>query len=142
MLKMIQDSPFGRTLKAIRENELAATSFGVDANAFIRKSTILAGALAALAGSLYAIYATYIDPSSFSISESILFVLILVIGGSGNIKGPIIGALIVTLLPEALRFFNITANHAAEMRQVIFGMTIVLLMLLRPHGVAGAYRLE
>jgi branched-chain amino acid transport system permease protein len=139
---IIQSSPFGLTLKSIREDELAASTLCIDANKYIQKTMILSGLMSAIAGALYAVYATFIDPTSFSVNESMLFVMILIIGGSGNIKGPVIGALIITLLPEMLRAFNLNFANAAEIRQVLFGVAIVVLMRIRPQGLGGTYNLK
>jgi branched-chain amino acid transport system permease protein len=102
---------------------------------------MVAGALAALAGGLYASYITFIDPYTFSIAESILMISIIILGGLANNKGAILGALILVILPEALRFVGFPSDIAAQMRQVIYGLMLVLLMIYRPQGMIGEYKL-
>jgi len=135
-------SPFGRTLKAIREDEIAAMGLGKNITKFkIICFTISAG-IAAIAGALYAGYITYIDPTSFTIYESIFILSMIIIGGTGNMKGPVVGVLLVILIPEALRFLKIPDNIAANARQMIYGMLLVILMYFRPQGIAGEYKYE
>lgn len=140
--KRLYFSPFGLVLKAIREDELSAISIGKN----VRKFKILAFAinsgLAAIAGALYAVYVTYIDPTSFNLEESIFILSVVIVGGSGNLKGPIIGTLLMILLPEGLRFLGIPDNVAANVRQIIYAMILILLMRFRPQGLAGEYSFE
>jgi branched-chain amino acid transport system permease protein len=135
-------SPYGRTLQAIREDEIAAASLGKDVNAFKRSAFAWSGAIAAVPGCLFATYTNYIDPTSFGLEESIFILCILVIGGAGNLRGPVIGAIALVLLPELLRFMNIPDSLAANLRQIIYGVAIVVTMRLRPQGIAGRYAFD
>jgi len=134
-------SPFGRVLKAIREDEGAIQVFGY--NTFYYKLVIfvVGAAMAAIAGSLFASYITFIDPSTFVVFESIVILTMIIVGGLANLKGAVLGALVLILLPEALRFVGLPPEIAAQMRQVIFGVLLVLLMLYRPQGLLGEYKL-
>ncbi|HEY4493734.1 MAG TPA: branched-chain amino acid ABC transporter permease [Candidatus Paceibacterota bacterium] len=140
-IKFLIGSPFGRVLKAIRDNEEAIKVFGY--NTYFFKLTILslAAMLCALAGALYASYITYISPPVFYLFESILLISIVTFGGLGSLKGPVIGAVIMVLLPEALRFVGFPPEVAAQMRQAVFGLALILLMLYRPQGLVGEYKL-
>lgn len=131
--------PFGRTLKAIRDDELAATSLGKDVRHFQRKAFVAAGLLAAPAGALLAVYNTYIDPTSFTLEESMLLLCAVIIGGAGTFRGAITGALILIVLPELLRFLKIPDSAAGSIRQMLFGLTVVLIMRWRPKGIFGDY---
>ena len=91
-------------------------------------------ALAAMAGSLYAHYISYIDPTSFTVMESILIISMVIIGGAGSLWGPLIGAVVLVTLPEALRFLGFPSAVGANMRQVIYGI-----LLFRPQGLVGRY---
>lgn len=135
-------SPYGRTLQAVRDDELAALSLGKDVMRFKRSSFLIAGSLAAVAGVLFASYASYIDPSSFTLDESVFILCIVVIGGAGTFQGPIIGALILVLLPEILRFLHMPDAIAANARQAIYGLLLVLIMRFRPQGIAGKYAFD
>ncbi len=97
--------------------------------------------IAALAGSLYASYISYIDPSTFSINESIFVLAIIILGGLASLRGSIVGAAFLILLPEFLRFVGFPDEIAAQMRQVVYGLLLVLLMLYRPQGLIGEYKL-
>jgi branched-chain amino acid transport system permease protein len=97
--------------------------------------------MAAVAGSLYASYITFVDPSGFRLMESIFILAIIILGGLANLRGSILGALFLVLLPEILRFVGFPADIAAQMRQVVYGVILILLMLYRPQGLIGEYKL-
>ncbi len=141
-LRKIYESPFGLTLKSIREDETAAKSLGKPVAKYLLKAFTLSGAVAAIPGVLYATYVTYIDPTSFTLDESIFQVSILMVGGSGNIKGPFWGTLLMILLPEALRFVGLPDAVAANMRQIIYGLLLIVLMFFRSQGIAGEYEVK
>jgi branched-chain amino acid transport system permease protein len=141
MIRLLK-SPFGRILKAIREDELATLSMGKNITAYKIQVFIITCSNAAIAGGLYAWYVSFIDPTSFNLNESIFMIAVVLIGGSGNIKGPIVGTFIMLLLPEVLRFFHMPDNVAANFRQMVFGMLLILLMRFRPQGIAGEYKFE
>jgi branched-chain amino acid transport system permease protein len=141
-LWLLLSSPYGRTLQAIREDGIAAASLGKDVNAFKRSAFVWAGAIAAVPGVLFATYTSYIDPTSFGLEESIFILCILIIGGAGNFRGPVIGAVVLVLLPEVLRFLHIPDSIAANLRQILYGLALVLMMRLRPQGIAGKYAFD
>jgi branched-chain amino acid transport system permease protein len=141
-LRVLHTSPFGRSLRAMREDEIAAIALGKNINSLKAYVFGLAGAFAGLAGVLYAGYMRYIDPSSFGVPESLLLLSMVVIGGLGNLKGPAIGTATILLVPEILRFLSIPDALAASLRQCIYGATIIILMRVRPRGIAGEYKLQ
>jgi branched-chain amino acid transport system permease protein len=130
-------SPFGRVLRAIREDEVFAQTLGKNTVAFKVKAFAVSAALAAAAGSLYAHFAGYIDPSSFTVMESVLVISMVIVGGAGSRWGPLIGAAVLVTLPEALRFVGLPAATAANLRQLLYGALLVAMMLARPAGLAG-----
>ena len=136
-LYMLMRSPFGRTLNAIRADEQVVQSLGRNTAAFKSWAFFISAAVAGLAGVIYAAYVSYIDPTSFTLDESIFIISALFIGGIGNIKGPILGALFVVLLPELLRFVGLPDSVAAPLRQVIYGLALILVMYFRPQGLWG-----
>jgi len=142
VLWRISSSPFGRVLKAIREDELATKALGKNTTNLKIVSFMFAAGIAAVSGALYAAYVTYIDPTSFTIAESIFILSIVLIGGSGNLKGPILGAIFLVVLPEVLRFLNIPDTIAPNVRQMIYGAILVFLMRYRSQGIAGEYKFE
>lgn len=130
-------SPFGRALNAIRADETTVKSLGRDTTMLKSWAFFLSAAVAGLAGVIYASYVSYIDPTSFMLDESIFIVSALFIGGIGNTKGPILGAVFVVLLPEVLRFVGLPDSIAANLRQIIYGMALILVMFYRPQGLWG-----
>jgi len=126
-------SRFGRALVAVRENELAATASGIDPLRQKVAAFIFGSAYAGIAGALYAHYASYINPEYFGFTTSVQMVVMVVIGGLGSMPGAIIGALVVTLLPELLRAF-------ADYRLVVYGGLIIVFMLFLPGGLADIGR--
>lgn len=133
----IVKSPFGRALNAIRADETMVKAMG--RNTIMMKSWafFLSAAVAGLAGVIYASYVSYIDPTSFTLDESIFIISALFIGGIGNTKGPVLGALFVVLLPELLRFVGLPDTIAANLRQIIYGLALILVMYYRPQGLWG-----
>lgn len=134
-------SSFGRVLKAIREDEKAIQVFGYNTRNYKLAIFTIGAMLAAIAGSLFASYITFIDPSSFTLNESIFILAIIILGGLANNKGAVWGAVFLILLPEALRFVGFPSDIAAQMRQVVYGLILILLMLYRPQGLMGEYKL-
>jgi branched-chain amino acid transport system permease protein len=135
-------SPFGLTLKAVREDEIAMAALGKRVYRIKIHAFVASSGLAAVAGGLYAAYATFIDPGTFSLSESLFVLAMVLIGGSGNLKGPLVGAVVVIGFPEMLRFLEIPSTLAANIRLVIYGALLVILMRVRPQGIAGDYALD
>ena len=130
---------FGRVLKAVREDEIFAQAMGKNV-AFYKVLIFVIGAgMASVAGVMYAYYISFIDPTSFTIMESIFIISIVIIGGAGNIWGSVLGAAVLVILPEALRFLGMPSSIAANMRQIIYGALLVIFMLFRPQGFIGEY---
>ncbi len=138
----VDRSPFGRTMLATRNDELASQSIGKNVFAVRIVACAIAGGIVALGGSLYACYFGYIDPTAFLIGESFVILTMVVMGGSGNIIGPILGAAVMVGLPELLRLINIPGTVAPNIKQMIFGTMLVLMMLARPQGLWGRYKLK
>ncbi len=136
---LITSSPMGRVLHAIREDEVLAKAYGKNTSYFKITAFAVSAMLAAMAGSLYAHYITYIDPTSFTVMESILIISMVIIGGAGSLWGPLVGAFVLVGLPEALRFVGLPSAAAANLRQIIYGALLVLMMMFRPRGLVGKY---
>jgi len=133
----IARSPFGRVLKAIREDEVATQSLGKDIVYFKIAVFALAGGLAAVAGSFYAHYVTFINPLSFTLEESIFIMAVVLVGGAGNLWGSLVGTTALVVAPEALRFLRIPDAIAAPFRQILYGLLLVLFVRFRPQGLIG-----
>lgn len=139
LLTKIAGSPFGRTLRAIREDEIATRALGKNVTFFKIMAFIIAAMFAAIAGGLFAGYMRFIDPTSFTMLESIFIISIVIIGGAGSPTGPILGAVFAIVLPEALRFLHFPDAISANLRQVMYGVLLMVLMRIRPQGIQGAY---
>lgn len=125
-------SPVGLSLRAIREDRVAAHAAGLPVRRYLVTAFMLAGACAGIAGGLYAYLHRFISPDSFRIDTSFLLVAIVVLGGLGNLTGALLGAGILIILPEVLR-------DAAEFRMILFGAVLYLTLRYRPQGIAGVH---
>lgn len=134
------DSPFGRVLRAIRDDEIAVLALGKNVALYKIAVFAVGGVFAGIAGALYAHYVTFIDPTSFSAMESITILLMVVFGGMGTLRGPIIGAVILVAFPELLRFLDVPGSVAGPLRQMLYGLLLIVLMMTRPQGLLGTYR--
>ena len=128
LFRRLVHSPFGRVLKGIRDDEVGILSIGRDVTAFKVKAFVTGSAMAAVSGFLYATYVSYIDPTSFTLD--------------GTVRGSIAGAVFVVLLPEILRFLGMPDSIAANMRQIIYGLLLMILMMFRPKGLWGDYEIR
>lgn len=137
LFKTIKYSPYGRVLRALRNDEHSVAAMGRNPVAFKSWAFFLSAAFSGLAGLIYASYVSYIDPTSFTLDESIFIISALFIGGTGNVRGPVFGALFVVTLPEVLRFVGMPDAIAANMRQIIYGLALIIIMYFRPQGVWG-----
>lgn len=139
----MQHSPYGRMLKAIRTDELSAQALGRNTVRLKSWAFFISAAFAGIAGLIYASYVSYIDPTSFTLDESIFIITALFIGGIGNrVWGPVLGAAVVVILPELLRFVGLPDAVAANLRQVIYGLVLILLMFFKPQGLVGDAKLK
>ena len=123
-------SKYGRNLTSIRENEMAAEAVGINAFRVKRMSFVFSAIYAGWAGALYGGYLMYIVPSSFNLAKSCELITTTVIGGLGSLTGSVLGAIIVTVLPE---IFRSLANY----RMLLYGMAVVLIILFKPSGLYG-----
>ena len=126
----IVGSSFGRTLIAIREDEIAAEAMGVNTTRAKVLSFVVSSAMAGVAGGLFAHYLIYLHPNSFTFIRSFEIIIMIVIGGLGSITGSVLGAVLYITLTEGLRQF-------AQYRMVAFSLLLVILMIVRPQGILG-----
>lgn len=129
----LQNSRTGRALMAMREDEIASEAMGIDITKTKLTAFALSAAIAGMAGVLFAAKTTFINPQSFTFMESAIILSIVVLGGMGSITGVIIAALVLILLPEYLR-------ELGNYRMIIFGASMVLMMLFRPQGLISNVR--
>lgn len=120
----------GRAISAIKSDQLVADVMGINVKRVKILVFVVASAIAGLAGGFYSHYISFIDPTSFNYNKSIQIMSMAILGGMGSIPGSIIGAIILTVLPELLRDFVL-------LRQVIYGVVIIVMVLFRPAGLLG-----
>ena len=128
----IEHSNLGRSFKAVREDEIAASTSGINLTFTKVFSFALSALFAGLAGSLYAHMSAYISPDTFSFDQSIIFFTMVLVGGAGTVWGPIVGAVLLTFIPELLRFLQ-------EYYMALFGIGICLAMLFMPQGIVRLF---
>lgn len=129
-----------RLLQGVRDDQLALMGLGHDPARYKAIAILIASAFTGLAGALFASYYSYIDPSSFTLEESILILSIVLIGGAGSILGSVAGAAFYVLLPELLRFLQLPDEAAPHVRMMVYAAVLITVVLYRPHGFFGKYR--
>lgn len=139
---LLLSSPWGRLMQCQRDDELAARSLGKNVRLVKIEAFAIACGLVAVAGVLYAAYVTYIDASTASLDGSILMACMVIVGGLGNFRGPLVGALVLLAVPEALRFVHMPDAYASSVRLLVYGLLLVVMMHVRPQGLAGKYKFE
>jgi branched-chain amino acid transport system permease protein len=142
LLWRLAGSPWGRLLVSMRDDDLAARGIGKNTRLARVQALAVSAAVAAVGGAVYAAHVQYLDPSAASLDNSILMLSLVIVGGLGNFKGPIAGAVTLIGLPEVLRLFRFPDAQAANLRLGIYGLLLILFMHFRPQGIAGKYRLE
>jgi branched-chain amino acid transport system permease protein len=132
LLDNLVRSPVGDTLRAIREDEISAASLGIDAAVWKAFAFGLGAAIAGLAGVFYPGFVGTLVPDAFGIIESFTMMAMVIVGGMGTMVGPVIGAIVLTFLPELLRGFG-------ELRLMIYGLALTLVVLFMPGGMVQAW---
>ena len=140
--RRMTSSPYGRVLKAIREDEVLAQSLGKHVFAYRMTVFVISAGMAGLAGALYAAYISFIGPTSFTVMESIFIVTIVIIGGAGSLWGSVVGAVVMVLLPEVLRAIGLPEAVAAHVRQMLYGGLLVSFIMWRPQGLVGEHSFQ
>ena len=135
VVSRIANSRIGRAVSAIKSDNLVADVMGINVRNVQVMVFVISAAFAGMAGGFYAHYISFIDPNSFNYAKSVQILSMAILGGMGSIPGSIIGAIILTILPEALRNFLL-------LRQVIYGVVIIVIVLYRPAGLMGGFNLR
>ena len=141
-VRRLMISGFGMSMLAVKEDDVAASAIGIYPRTYKLWAFVAGAVIAGIMGGFYAVYMSFISPSSFAYGESITMVSMVILGGMGSIAGPILGACILTVLPEVLRSFS-------EYRMIIYGAAMIIMMIYKPNGIWGLnkrvrniYRLE
>jgi branched-chain amino acid transport system permease protein len=147
ILEALVRSPFGRALRAIRDDDVVAATLGKDVLSLRMRAFAVGGAIIGLAGALHAYYLSYIDPGQFAAFVTVYAFMAVIAGGKGSNVGLIIGAGTVMVLLEGSRFLKdllpwMTAQQSAALRFILIGVALILLLIFRPNGIAAEYRLR
>src|SRR6185503_1603626 len=131
LARNLQRSRWGRALVAVRESEVAAESLGLNAYWVRTVAFTIGAAFAAAGGCLYAFLAGFVSPDSFTMQTSILFLLVILFGGLGRVLGPVVGSVVLIVLPELLHQFS-------DYRLILYGALLLASIYFLPEGVVGA----
>jgi branched-chain amino acid transport system permease protein len=137
MIRAIVNGPYGRAITAMRDEELAFTALG--RNAMSMKIVIFAigCGIAGIAGGIYAYYFQYISPDQFEVLQSAAILTMVVLGGMGTTYGPVVGAVLLLAVPQAITFLRLPPSIMAPTQGIIFTMLVLLFLFLRPAGIMG-----
>ena len=135
-------SPWGRVLNCMRDDELSARNLGKKVQFFKLEAVLIACTMASIAGAVYSGYVSYIDPNLATMDQSILLLSMVLVGGSGNMIGPLVGTALLLAMPECLRMVAIPDTVAAEARIMLYGLLLVLMVRFRPKGICGSYKVD
>ncbi|OGY42091.1 MAG: hypothetical protein A2Y67_04220 [Candidatus Buchananbacteria bacterium RBG_13_39_9] len=142
ILHRLIKSRYGRLLEGVRDNEIGLAILGKNTFRLKYQSMMLAAFFAGLAGSLYAHYITYIDPSTFYLEDLILVLTIVIVGGLASLRGTVLASFIIILIPEILRFVDLPSSVLGPGRRIIYALILVLILLFKPRGIDGKVDLE
>jgi branched-chain amino acid transport system permease protein len=132
----LKRTTYGRAIISIREDEIAAENMGVNLFHYKLFSFIVGAGIAGIAGALFAHTQQFLHPSNFNFMWSVIILVMVILGGQGSVTGSVIGAVLLTLFPEVLRFIG---GHASDWRMPIYSVLLIVLMLARPEGIFGAH---
>jgi branched-chain amino acid transport system permease protein len=136
-MRWLVSGDYGRAITAMRNDEEAFSALGRNATRIKVTLFAIGSGVAGLAGGLYAHYALFLAPDQFGIFASATLLTMVVVGGAATIRGPILGAVVVTLLPEIIRFIDLPVVVMAPLQGVIFTVLVMLFLLFRPQGLLG-----
>jgi len=132
--RRVGESPYGKVLRAIREDEAGAASIGKNVTRYKVSIFVVSAMLASVGGALYAGLISFVDPFAFTVHESIFLQALVIIGGSGNVYGSVVGAAVLIVIPETLRFFDVPTTVASPVREILYGSLMILFLRFRPKG--------
>ena len=138
----LENSRIGRAWIAIREDEIAAKAMGINTRNIKLLAFAMGATFGGVAGGLFSAFQGFVSPESFKLMDSIMILCMVVLGGMGNVAGVVLGALLLTALPEALRYvqplqlavFGRVYVDPADLRMLLFGLALIAVMLYRPAG--------
>lgn len=136
-LRYLVGTPYGRTLEAVRDDETGAKAMGKNTYKLKYQSMAMSAFFAGIAGCLYAHYINFIDPSMFWFRDTVIIFNIVIIGGLATLRGSVLAAFLVIGLPELLRFLSLPSSVMGPLRQMLFALALILILIFRPKGLLG-----
>ncbi|HEY5754360.1 MAG TPA: branched-chain amino acid ABC transporter permease [Steroidobacter sp.] len=136
----ITNAPFGRLLRAVREDQIAVAALGKSVFHAKLSVFVFSAVFAGAAGTIYVYSLTALDPVAFGLDESIFIITLVIVGGTGSLNGSVLAAALLILLPEAFKFLAIPESIAPQLRQVLYGVLLVFFTRYRRQGLIGEYR--
>lgn len=137
LIRWIVRGPYGRAINAMRDDELAFMALGRDATRIKIVIFAVGCALAGVAGAIYAFYFQYVSPEQFEILASGTMLTMVVVGGMGSTWGPVVGAVLLLALPQAITFLHLPLAYMAPLQGMIFTLLVILFLFLRPQGLVS-----
>jgi branched-chain amino acid transport system permease protein len=141
-LQFVLRGPWGKALLARRDDELATRGLGKNVKLLKLQIFAVSCGIVAAAGVGYASYLGYVDPTLASLDHSVLMLSMVIVGGTGSLRGPLVGALLLIGIPEVLRFAHFPDQTASSIRLMAYGVLLVGMMHLRPQGLLGRFRVS
>jgi branched-chain amino acid transport system permease protein len=132
--RLIESEP-GRAFLSVREDEVAAEAMGINTTKTKVRAFVLSSFFAGIAGSIFAHFTNYLSPATFTFNKSVDVVIMVVLGGMGSLSGSILAAVLITIIPEALR--PLQEVTGVDLRMVIYSLLLISMMILRPQGLFG-----
>lgn len=141
VLNKILNSSYGVIIRATRENQKVTQIAGHNTDSYRRSVFVVSGLITGFAGAFLASFISAIDPTLFGYHLSVLLLIMAIFGGLASLRGAVVGATILILVPEALRFIGLPSDILAESQQIIYGLILIILMFWRPVGIFGKYNI-
>lgn len=141
-LYLLTRSRYGKLLEAVRDDQVGVQSLGKNVFRLKSQAMMISACIAGIAGSLYAHYISFIDPSTFYLNDIIIVLTIVIVGGLASTKGNILAALVIILIPEMLRFVSLPPSMIGPVRQMMYALLLIVILMYRPRGFFGRVDLQ
>jgi branched-chain amino acid transport system permease protein len=141
-IRWLMRGPYGRAITAMRDDELAFTALGRNAKHIKIVIFALGSGMAGIAGGVYAFFYQYVSPEQFEILQSALILTMVVVGGISTTWGPVVGAVLLLALPQAITFIQMPPNVAGGLQGVLYTLLVLIFMFARPQGIVSASRTQ
>jgi len=140
LIRTLIHGPFGRALTAMRNDESALAMLGRDPMRMKLAIFALSAGIAGFAGTLYGHIFLFLSPTQFGLESSTALLTMVVVGGTATIWGPLLGAVVITVVPQAIQFLNLPVSISSPLQGIIFSLLVLVFLFLRPQGLMGGRR--